>query len=370
MAIQTLVYDDCSLLPCAGCSPADVIICLPSEYVVQPDCPTATGQVTVTPAQQTVLWHFIEAQLVSTTKIQGAGGCWVYRYTITYDDVQLVEGYKSLTCKLIDGIFCKSCLTTWVEDLVGIPVSITETDGVIALTNQYGCVFTFDVSNPPITPVDTETVDITVSGDNNHTIQADVVVSPAGDNILTTDGSGLYVPPDFIQSVNIPAGCETVSAGSMVRAFSVAAGVLTISSAPEHTTVGNGGTVFDGAVAETTLLSVGLTNPSACRSLEGLIFHNWSYNYNQTATALNPSVEVDVNGGGYVATDNIPAINTGTPTDSINGKYFSSAVSNVTVAPSATLTETRQQRVIAPADASTHTPQNWNTALVLYGSTV
>lgn len=373
--LRIFTYDDCVLLPCAGCAPADLIICLPSEYVRQPDCPPGTGQVTVTPAQQTVLWHFIEAQLLSIVKIPGPGGSYIYRYTIQYDDAQLNDGFENLNCKSIGGIFCESCLTQWVKDLVGLPVTITETDGVISLTNQYGCIFTFDVSNPPITPVDTETVDITVSGTNNHTIQADVNISPAGDNTLTTDGNGLYVPPpaipaQFISSINIPAGCETVSAGSMVRQFSVVAGVLTVSSAPEHTTVGNGGAVFDGAVLETTLLSVGYTNTSACRSIQGIITHIWGYNYIQTATLDRPTVEVNVNGGGYIATDDIASISTGTPTDALNGKAVAVGMTNFTLAPSGVLVETRRQRVVPPADGSTHTPQNWGTSLIIHGSTV
>lgn len=50
------------------------------------------------------------------------------------------------------------------------------------------------VSETPITPVDTSSIDLTVSGVNSHTIQADIIISAGEGNILESLPGGLYVP--------------------------------------------------------------------------------------------------------------------------------------------------------------------------------
>jgi hypothetical protein len=52
------------------------------------------------------------------------------------------------------------------------------------------------VEETPITPVDTNTVDLSVSGQYNHTLKADVKVSNASGNSLTINSDGLYCSLD------------------------------------------------------------------------------------------------------------------------------------------------------------------------------
>lgn len=58
-------------------------------------------------------------------------------------------------------------------------------------------------SETPITVSDTATIDITASGAANHTLQAAVKLSGAGDNQITVDGQGLYVPPTSVSCSDI-----------------------------------------------------------------------------------------------------------------------------------------------------------------------
>lgn len=52
----------------------------------------------------------------------------------------------------------------------------------------------------PISPVDTNTINLTTSGSANHTIQADVIVSPTVNNLLQALSNGLYVDSTAISS--------------------------------------------------------------------------------------------------------------------------------------------------------------------------
>lgn len=59
-------------------------------------------------------------------------------------------------------------------------------------------------SETPITAQDTDTVDLTASGQSNHTIKADVKIDPSPDNLLVKTASGLKVA-----SGSIPSGSQT-----------------------------------------------------------------------------------------------------------------------------------------------------------------
>jgi hypothetical protein len=325
--------------------------------------------VTAGPSTQPVLWGFIDAILASTVRIPSGSGKTIYRYTITYDDAQLLDGCKLLTCHKIGGIFCKSCLTEWIEDLVGQAVTLAGENGVYTLTNQYGCTFTIDVSPPALICSDTETVDLTcgVDGSGNYTIEGDVIISPEGDNILIADGTGLYVPPPAIQGVDVGAGCAGVGPSQMVRSFTLAGGIITIESAPEHTIVGQGGTRFDTDVNQTGVLSVGLTNPSSCRSMLVQYTHEWGLTYTQTTTSGNPTVDLNTNGGGFLQVVNLPAVDGAT----WNGNYANSGGTGfTTIGPGVTLTETRQLQVNAPGGGGLAAAKTWGQALILIGTTV
>lgn len=61
--------------------------------------------------------------------------------------------------------------------------------------------------NTPITVVDTQSVNLTASGTLNHTIQADVIVSPNSGNRLSIQGNGLYSSPMVL---TVDYGAKTI----------------------------------------------------------------------------------------------------------------------------------------------------------------
>lgn len=69
--------------------------------------------------------------------------------------------------------------------------------------------------NLPITPQDTNTVDITTSGTNSHTIKADVKISVTGTNLLQGLSDGLHVAPQSL-SVNNATKMLSISNGNSV----------------------------------------------------------------------------------------------------------------------------------------------------------
>lgn len=78
--------------------------------------------------------------------------------------------------------------------------------------------------NLPITPVDTQSINLTVSGTNAHTIQADVIVSPQAGNQLSTLVNGLFSAPQTL-SVNYTTKELSISDGNTVSLAGLACGV-------------------------------------------------------------------------------------------------------------------------------------------------
>jgi hypothetical protein len=70
-------------------------------------------------------------------------------------------------------------------------------------------------SQTPITPTDSETIDLTVSGVNNHTIRADVNLSGVADNQIVIHPTGLYAAPQNL-SINYVAKTLSISGGNSV----------------------------------------------------------------------------------------------------------------------------------------------------------
>jgi hypothetical protein len=132
-------------------------------------------------------------------------------YLILYDDAQ-IEAPNTLQPSDIQGIVCEGCLTSWVKDLVGQPVtlSIDNNGNTLTLINQYGCKFPIDLltcaevknCETPLTVIDTNTVNLTTSGTSQHTLQADVKIS-------AQQGNDLQVLPDGL-FVDISAICDEV----------------------------------------------------------------------------------------------------------------------------------------------------------------
>lgn len=102
MATKTFNYISRIKLSCVKCIPADIVVCVTSpDYLSLQECGEETN-------------HF-EAILIEACQLQSGTCCGTWQYTIQYDDSVLAEGHELTSCD-ISGIFCKSCLTQWVED--------------------------------------------------------------------------------------------------------------------------------------------------------------------------------------------------------------------------------------------------------------
>lgn len=88
---------------------------------------------------ETYEYRTIEGILASTCK----GTCSKsYCYVISYDD-ELTTGYQLKEAD-IEAVFCKDCLTDYIEDVAGNEVFLrNEEDGSTTLVSQHGCEYNF-----------------------------------------------------------------------------------------------------------------------------------------------------------------------------------------------------------------------------------
>jgi len=189
MATQTFTYTSQNELACAGCNPADVIICLNNpDLIAQQECPiTLDGTV--------FSYNHILGQLVQTKKFQNCGK-WYFEYTIAYDDADLVPP-NLIICTDVSGIVCEGCLTTFVRDTAGQEVYIEDGPGGQELVTQHGCRY----------PITSSGYQFTFSGDSGpvQTVDnADNVEYIGGASIATTAGAGEQLTIDLELSTDAP----------------------------------------------------------------------------------------------------------------------------------------------------------------------
>lgn len=98
MPTKQVTWQSKTRLSCAGCLPADIVLCVPPELVE--DTPHTT----------------INASLTVVTPVYSKCDT-TWKYVATYDDAQLIDGANLLGSQ-ITGAFCKGCLTQWVLDQV------------------------------------------------------------------------------------------------------------------------------------------------------------------------------------------------------------------------------------------------------------
>jgi microcystin-dependent protein/sulfur transfer complex TusBCD TusB component (DsrH family) len=174
--------------PCANCIPADIILCLDPETIAPRPCLNDEDEET------TYEFHTIDATLTGYSYVPDNCGAPYYKYTISYDDSQLVD-LTLLLQEDILGIICKSCLTHYIDDKAGYAVSIVTTEEGQTLVNQYGCEYPI-VSDGgegvPNAAIDTNSINLSLSGTLNRTIQADLIVSADPGNALVILGNGVY----------------------------------------------------------------------------------------------------------------------------------------------------------------------------------
>ena len=274
------------------------------------------------------------------------------RYTVAFDDSVLDDPAGPLPQSDFR-ICCYDCQARFAELAATFDVLDTNTVdlSIGADTLQANAIISPNANNTlqalpnglfasqtQISPVDTSTVNLTATGTQNHTIQADVNVSAAPGNVLTVNADGLFVsanagsdslvdngnrtfthtdvngnPVSFcqgIQTITPGTGCFGIGAQNMLRAAVLNGCDLQLSSAPEHTghAIGGPSNTFVGNVLDPIVFN--WVNPSACRSAIVLLFTNQGVTYVQQSTNANPILEAEFSpGGGFVGIQNLPAVN-------------------------------------------------------------
>ena len=139
MTQKCFVYCSESRLSCGNCLPADVIICVSTGKVANQLCPDQQ-------TEQPFTYSTIEGSVVSQTKQPGACNSTIWKYTVCYDEDDIIAG-QTLAQADVSGLFCKGCLAQWVEDIVGneIQVEYDADEQEVSITSQHGCVTTFPV---------------------------------------------------------------------------------------------------------------------------------------------------------------------------------------------------------------------------------
>lgn len=195
MATQTINKCFDTKLPC--CYPgAPVILCLQNSVLVAPTpCPMAEGQ-----DEDLGTLAFIEATLTGCFPIgNSCGATSQWQYVFTYDDTVLRYPDVPLLSGDITGAVCHDCLVDWVVSTVGDEVHLyTDGEGNTFLVSQHGCSYLLPAGGGegglPLLVNDSNTIDLSIAGSPQQTLTADAKVSVTAGNILTTDGTGLYVP--------------------------------------------------------------------------------------------------------------------------------------------------------------------------------
>lgn len=135
MTTVQISYCSSSKLACTSCLPADIILCVPEEFVAPHLC---SDDLT----DQTYQYRHIVASLTAYTKSVDCAFNTVYTYTFEFDDEQIVTDSGFLASD-VTGVFCKGCLTNWIEDIVGNEIEIDVGDYEVTITSQHGCETTF-----------------------------------------------------------------------------------------------------------------------------------------------------------------------------------------------------------------------------------
>lgn len=348
---KKVVWTSCTRLSCACVTPSPpVILCLTDASLLAPQlCPDGETETTYP-------FTTLPATLVKSWKLQDVCQKTSWSYSFEYDETLLADLDTALTSAQIEGAFCEGCITTWVRDEVGDEVSVIVEGTDVTITTQHGCVTSFSISGEagsPIIPIDTDSVDLTVTGVDQHTIQADVNISADAGNLITIEADGLLaeqtdlsvvdtstidfsvsgtanhtltgsvkISPDAGNatsahangiytpvsptSVSTGSGCVTVGASSMVRAASIAGSVLTITGAPEHTAKSaSGANVFAplGVIVPGTYVMLEIAYARVGDTCRSMLFLDYGAQSHEIAIGAGSQVQIkswtNLNGGAY-----------------------------------------------------------------------
>jgi hypothetical protein len=162
-------------------------MCLNSDTLVAPiACPDNA----IPNVRESVTVSTLEATITKGIKIVSPCGQTTWNYQLTYDNNLLVDPTYSLLTTDINSVFCKGCLTTWVEELKGQDVKVIyNDDGDRILVNEHGC--EFDISTTGFTVDDTATLTLLLSG---GILVGNVRLSTKANNGMSIETNGLYYP--------------------------------------------------------------------------------------------------------------------------------------------------------------------------------
>jgi hypothetical protein len=225
---KTVVYSSCSRISCAGAETPAVVLCLNDSELLLSGLNTIEG---------------------TLTKVYKSTECCdsvMWRYIVSYDETLLADPSVLLAASDIDGIFCKGCLTTWVDDqiatLIADPITVDDTVTVDLSLSAAPKVLTADVNISAVTGNliseqvdgiyatyavdDTETIDLTFSG-TPRTLSADIKVSADSGNQVSVNPDGLFVSSTMPTGSTVmwwssvaPVGWLLVEGGSIGSALS------------------------------------------------------------------------------------------------------------------------------------------------------
>lgn len=182
MAFKIVQWNSRDKVCCDQTLPTDVVLCVDPDKVAQKSC--LNGGETDFP------WATIDAQLLEFYVLTNdCNPCPIFRYSIRYDDTQIVD-QQPLTSADVLGLICASCLVSFIRSTAGNEVTFTQNeDGSVTITSQHGCSFTFNPAG--IDVEDTESIDLHLVG---STLSGDVNISATSGNQISILPDGLFVP--------------------------------------------------------------------------------------------------------------------------------------------------------------------------------
>lgn len=182
MAFKIVQWNSKDRVCCDQQLPTDVVLCIDPAKIAQKPC--SNGGETDFP------WSTIDAQLLEFYVLTNdCAPCPIFRYSLRYDDTQLVDQVP-LTGNDVLGLICASCLVSFIRSTAGNEVTFTQNeDGSVTITSQHGCSFTFDPAG--VSVADTDSVDMHLVG---SVLSADANISSTPGNQITVLADGLFVP--------------------------------------------------------------------------------------------------------------------------------------------------------------------------------
>jgi hypothetical protein len=142
-------------LPCTFVENAPVVLCLQDSALVAPTaCPSFS--------EGEYVGAFMEATICSGYSTSEGCGSTRWVYTLAYSNEQLADALVPLTTGDIAGVFCRDCLTAYLDYKIGSEVYVdADESNDLFLVSQHGCTYpiiprTNIVSGLVSTAVDTD----------------------------------------------------------------------------------------------------------------------------------------------------------------------------------------------------------------------